>query len=64
MAILQSLLALISRSAGKILNAVFGWAVRALFGRASETQRTLLRWRPPNAVTNRKRTSARGTGRS
>ena len=29
---LQALLTLISRSAGKILNAIFGWAVRALFG--------------------------------
>jgi len=35
MAILQALLTLISRSAGKILNAVFGWAVRALFGQPS-----------------------------
>ena len=42
MAILQALLGLISRSAGKILYAIFGWAVRALFGRASETERTLL----------------------
>jgi hypothetical protein len=41
-AVLQALFALISRSAGKILNAVFGWAVRALFGHASETERTLL----------------------
>ena len=32
MALLQALLTLISRSAGKILNAIFGWAVRALFG--------------------------------
>lgn len=42
MAILQALLGLISRSAGKILYAIFGWAVRALFGRASQTERTLL----------------------
>jgi len=30
MAILQAILTLISRSAGKVLNAIFGWAVRAL----------------------------------
>src|SRR3954471_10158494 len=42
MALLQALLALISRSAGKILNAVFGWAVHALFGRTSAKQQTFL----------------------
>ena len=42
MAILQALLALISRSAGKILNAVFGWAVHALFGRTAPAEQTKL----------------------
>lgn len=42
MAILQALLALISKSAGKILNAIFGWAVHALFGRTSSGQQTFL----------------------
>jgi hypothetical protein len=42
MAILQALLALIGRSAGKILNAIFGWAVRALFGATPGAQQTLL----------------------
>ena len=35
MAILQALFALVTKSAGKILNALFGWAVRALFGRTT-----------------------------
>jgi hypothetical protein len=39
-AVLQALLALISRSAGKILNAVFGWAVRALFGQCTSREQT------------------------
>jgi hypothetical protein len=42
MAIVQALVAMIGRSAGKVLNAVFGWAVRALFGRVSGAQQTLL----------------------
>jgi len=42
MAILQALIAWIGRSAGKILNAIFGWAVVALFGRAPPKQQTLL----------------------
>jgi hypothetical protein len=42
MAILQALLAFIGRSAGKILNAIFGWAVRALFGHTWGSERTLL----------------------
>ncbi|MEO5767512.1 MAG: hypothetical protein ABIS92_04105 [Polyangia bacterium] len=42
MAIIQALFALISKSAGKILNAIFGWAVRALFGRTSDRERTFL----------------------
>jgi hypothetical protein len=31
MVVLQAIFGLLSRSAGKILNALFGWAVRALF---------------------------------
>jgi hypothetical protein len=42
MALLQALFSFISRSAGKILNAIFGWAVVALFGRAPPKQHTLL----------------------
>ncbi len=42
MAALQALLALISKSAGKILNAIFGWAVRALFGQTSAKDQTFL----------------------
>jgi len=42
MAILQALLALITRSIGKILNAVFGWAVHALFGQTSPKDQTML----------------------
>jgi uncharacterized membrane protein YqjE len=42
MAILQALLALISKSAGKILNAIFGWAVRALFGRTTAREQMFL----------------------
>jgi putative superfamily III holin-X len=42
MAILQALLTLISKSAGKIVNAVFGWAVRALFGQTSAKEQTFL----------------------
>jgi uncharacterized membrane protein len=42
MAILQAVLALLSKSAGKILNAIFGWAVRALFGQTSSKEQTFL----------------------
>ena len=42
MAILQALLALVTRSAGKILNAIFGWAVHALFGKTASRDETLL----------------------
>jgi hypothetical protein len=42
MAIIQALLALISKSAGKILNAIFGWAVRALFGRTTAREQMFL----------------------
>ena len=39
---LQALLALIGKSAGKVLNAIFGWAVRALFGQTSSREQTFL----------------------
>ena len=42
MAILQALISLITKSAGKILNAAFGWAVLALFGRTTPKEQTLL----------------------
>jgi hypothetical protein len=42
MALLQALIALIGRSVGRILNAVFGWAVRALFGFVSGARKALL----------------------
>ncbi len=42
MAILQALFSMLSRSLGKILNAVFGWAVLALFGQTSQRQKTVL----------------------
>jgi Putative Actinobacterial Holin-X, holin superfamily III len=41
-AILQALISLITRSAGKILNAIFGWAVLALFGQTSPKEQTML----------------------
>ncbi|MDB4982634.1 MAG: hypothetical protein JWM82_3386, partial [Myxococcales bacterium] len=42
MAILQALFGLITKSAGKILNAIFGWAVHALFGQTTPRDQTLL----------------------
>lgn len=42
MAVLQALLALVARSAGKILNAIFGWAVHALFGKTTPRDQTIL----------------------
>ena len=42
MAVLQALFALITKSAGKILNALFGWAVRALFGQTTAREQTFL----------------------
>jgi hypothetical protein len=42
MAILQAILTLVGRAAGKILNAIFGWAVRALFGQTSSREQTFL----------------------
>jgi uncharacterized membrane protein YqjE len=41
-AILQALISLITKSAGKILNAIFGWAVVALFGQTSPREQTML----------------------
>jgi hypothetical protein len=42
MAIIQALLALVSRSLGRVLSAVFGWAVVALFGETSRTKKMWL----------------------
>lgn len=42
MALLQALFSFIAKSAGRILNAIFGWAVIALFGRTSPKQQTML----------------------
>ena len=42
MAILQALISLLTRSVGKILNAIFGWAVVALFGQTSPKEQTTL----------------------
>ena len=42
MAILQALISYLGRSAGKALNAIFGWAVLALFGTVSPKEQTLL----------------------
>jgi hypothetical protein len=42
MVIIQTILSLLSKLAGKVLNAIFGWAVIALFGRSSPRQQTLL----------------------
>lgn len=42
MALIQAVLSLISRSVGKILSALFDWAVVALFGRVTGRRRMLL----------------------
>ena len=42
MALIQAILSLISRSVGKIISAMFDWAVVALFGRVSGRRRMLL----------------------
>ena len=42
MAILQALISYLSKSAGKALNAIFGWAVIALFGQTSQREQTIL----------------------
>jgi hypothetical protein len=39
-AILQALIGYLARSAGKALNAIFGWAVLALFGSVSPKEQT------------------------
>jgi hypothetical protein len=41
-AILQALFRLIARSAGSALNAIFGWAVIALFGQTTAKEQTIL----------------------
>ena len=42
MAVIQAVLALISRSLGRITSAIFGWAVVALFGQTSASEKTML----------------------
>ena len=42
MAILQALLALLTRSLGSIMSALFGWAVMALFGETSAREKAWL----------------------
>jgi hypothetical protein len=42
MGILQGLIAYLRKSAGKLVQAIFGWAVRALFGTVAESEKTLL----------------------
>jgi len=42
MVILQAIFGLVAKSAGRILNALFGWAVRALFGETSAREQTFL----------------------
>src|ERR1700682_6079830 len=42
MAIVQAMLALISRSLGSILSSLFGWAVVALFGQKSSREKAWL----------------------
>ena len=42
MAILQALISYLGKSAGKALNAIFGWAVLALFGTVSPQEQTKL----------------------
>jgi hypothetical protein len=42
MVFLQALLSYVSRSAGKILQALFGWAVQAIFGETKKGERTFL----------------------
>ncbi|HEX4440910.1 MAG TPA: phage holin family protein [Thermoanaerobaculia bacterium] len=42
MGILQGLIAWLRKSAGKIVQAIFGWAVRALFGTPEESEKPML----------------------
>jgi len=42
MAVLQALIALVTRSLGRITSAIFGWAVVALFGQTNPAEQTML----------------------
>jgi len=42
MAVLQALVALVTRSLGRIMSAMFGWAVTALFGQTAPSEQTFL----------------------
>ncbi|HEY1250683.1 MAG TPA: hypothetical protein VGH97_05805 [Thermoanaerobaculia bacterium] len=42
MLLLQTLIALLRRSAGKVVESIFGWAVAALFGEVRKDEKTLL----------------------
>jgi hypothetical protein len=42
MLLIQGLLGLIRRSAGKVIQSIFGWAVSALFGDVQKNEKTLL----------------------
>jgi hypothetical protein len=42
MALIQVLFSWLGKTAGKLLNAIFGWAVVALFGRTSPREQTVL----------------------
>lgn len=42
MVLLQAIISLLGRSAGKVFGAMFGWAVSALFGRTTPRERTVL----------------------
>src|SRR5580765_8935596 len=42
MGVLQALISFIRRSSMKVVQAIFGWAVQALFGTPRESERTLL----------------------
>jgi len=42
MFVLQAIFGLVTKSAGKILNALFGWSVRALFGQTTTKEQTYL----------------------
>src|SRR5215831_4328686 len=42
MAIVQALLAAVARSAGRVLNTVFGWATVMIFGRVPESRQIYL----------------------
>ena len=42
MAVLQALIALVTRSLGRITSSIFGWAVVALFGQTAPAEKTML----------------------